>query len=277
MSDTTRSFQVHDSLLNLNVGKFKASIARLLPSRRLPSRSKLIKTRDEDQNNVNDSNHKGYKPDNMHSESPAENISTKEFDRENSATKFAPLPHPTTATIVAAVSGHHNRSAVTSPAQTNETSSQKSISEKTLTPVDDRNVTSDSNKPNFKTRSPIHWTKLKLRTSTKADTDFPEAKSELESALQRVLRSKGENLKVQQTHSANKENLKNRPKVTEPTVHPKRISFVTEEGLKETIKRLRRLDINRLDSQSEINHKTHSSSIENSTAVEPDKGICRVY
>lgn len=261
--------------------KFKASIARLLPSRRPPTRSKLIKTRDEEDKNANDPNHRCYVPNSLDSECPVETTSTKEFESENSPTDFTASPFPqqtVAATAAVAASDHQSPSAVISPPQINETLSQrKSISDKTLTPEDDNNVNSDSNKRNSKTRWPFHHIRLKLKTPIKADNDFPEAKSELESVLQRVLRSKGERFssQVQRNSSDNKEDMKIHPKIIESVVYPKRIAFVTEESLQETKQRLRHLDdFNRFGSQCEINNN-NTSFIGSSSAVEPDNGICR--
>lgn len=274
-------FQLHDNLVNLNVEKSKASVARLLPSRRPPTRSKLTKTRDEDDDNDNDLHYRSYKQNGIDSICPIETTSTKKFENENLATDFAALTSPQqTAAAVAAVtaSGLQSPSAVTiSPLRVHETlSKKKSISDENLASVDDNNTNSESWKRNSKNRWSFQYPRSKFKDSTRTENGFPEAKSELENVLQRVLRSKGESLlnKVQQNHSINVEEVGIRSKIIEPTVYPKRKSFVTEESLKETKQRLRHLNgFNGFESQSEISNNS-SSSIGGSSAVEPDDGIC---
>lgn len=251
-------FQLHDNLVNLNAEKSKANVARLLPSRRPPTRSKLAKALDDD-----DLFRKPHAQNGVDPIRPLETSPTKKFENESPAADFAALTSPQHA--AAAATAASERPSPSSPLRVHEAlTKKKSISDENLASVDDEN--SDSWKRNSKSRWSFQYTRSKFKEPSRGDNGFPEAKSELESVLQRVLQRKGESL----PHKTQPEEV--RPKTVEPTVFPKRKSFVTEETLKETKQRLRHLNgFNGFGSQTEI---SSSSSIGGSSGVEPDDGIC---
>lgn len=275
------SFQLHENLVNLNVEKSKANVARLLPSRRPPTRSKLVKTHDEKDDDNNELHTKSYKQNGLDSISPIETTTTKKFENENSPSNFIALTSPQrTAAAIAAVaaSEHRSPSTVTSPLLVHETlSKKKSVSDENLALVDDTEVDSDSWKRNSRNRWSFQYTKSKFKDPTSVDRGLPGTKHELESVLQRVLRNKGDNLlnQLQQNHSKDNESLAIHSNIVKPTIYPKRKSFVTEETLKETKQRLRHLNgFSKFGSPNEISKDNSSSSIGGSSGVDPDDGIC---